>query len=153
MKNISFIVLISLLLTALSGCSNFNEFIQSSAFYNLNKNSSNPLKSKEDSRIENILVGGKWLYQRQIDDCKDTYWAQHFYRNGYYKSGGATCLLSDSFSVDAEAWHVKGQILYILNLSPRAGEDIILKYGVEIIGKNRIILRSAQDTYTFIRRY
>ena len=153
MKKTSFILLLSLLVTLLSGCSNFNDFIQSGAFHGINQNSPNPLKTQEDTRIEKALVGGKWLYQRQPDDCKDTYWAQHFYKNGYYKSGGATCLLSDSFSVDAEAWHVKDQILYIINLSPRAGEDIILKYGVEIIDKNRIILRSAENTYTFIRHY
>ncbi len=153
MKKTSLIVLISLLLTVLSGCSNFNDFIQSGAFHSINQNSPNPLKSPADARIEKILVGGKWLYQRQADDCKDTYWAQHFYKNGYYKSGGATCLLSDSFSVDAEAWHVKDQILYILNLSPRAGEDIILKYGVEMPTKNRMILRSSDSTYTFIRSY
>ncbi len=153
MKKTSYILLTSLLVTVLSGCSNFNDFIQSGTFYGINKNSANPLKSQEDNRIEKILVGGKWLYQRQPDDCKDTYWAQHFYKNGYYKSGGATCLLSDTFSVDAEAWHVKDQILYIINLSPRVGEDIILKYGVEIIDKNRIILRSAENTYTFIKHY
>lgn len=125
--------------------------MQSSALFSTNTNSTNPLKSDQDNYIEKILVNGKWLYQRQANDCKDTYWAQQFYKNGYYKSGGSTCLLSDTFSVNAEAWHVKGQILYIVNLSPRDNEDIILKYGVEILDKNRIILRSATDTYTFIR--
>ena len=150
MKKIAFIIFASFLLSAPSGCSNFKAFLQSNAL--MMNEGANPLKSNEDNRIEKLLVGGKWLYQRQADDCKDTYWAQHFYKNGYYKSGGASCLLEDSFSVNAEAWHVKGQILYIINLSPRADEDIILKYSVEMHGKNRMILRSATDNYTFLRK-
>jgi hypothetical protein len=155
MKNAVFILLAYIFLAmTLSACSNFQEFIQSKALFNKDSAiSSNPLKSDEDKRIEKMIVGGKWLYQREPNDCAETYWAQHFYKNGYYKSGGASCLLSDSFSVNAEAWHVKGQILYILNLSPIAGEDIILKYGVELKGRNRMILRTSDETYTFIRKY
>jgi len=134
----------------LAGCSSFNEFLQKNA---LDSQTANPLKTQNDSRIEQILVGGKWLYQRQQNDCADTYWAQHFYKNKYYKSGGSTCLLSDSFSVNAENWHVKDQILYILNLSPKTGEDIILKYGVSAPTRNKLILRSAEHTYIFKRSY
>ncbi len=133
-------------ISLLSGCSGLSELLQP-------VNDANPLKTVDDQRIERVLLGGKWLYQRQADDCADTYWAQHFYKNGYYKSGGASCLLSDSFSVDAENWHIKNQVLYIMNLSPKQGEDIILKYGVALEGRNKLILRSATNTYTFIRSW
>lgn len=136
----------------LAGCSSFNERMQSNSFFS-QVLTENPLKTSDDKRIERLLVGGKWLYQRQQNDCADTYWAQHFYKNKYYKSGGSTCLLSDTFSVDAENWHVKDQILYILNLSPKAGEDIILKYGISTPNRNKLILRSAEHNYIFKRSY
>jgi len=144
MKKIAFL----LVMLSLSGCSNFNEFINSRTFLSP---AANPLKTQDDIDIEKFLVGGKWLYQRQDDDCKDTYWAQRFYKNKYYKSGGSSCLLTDTFSVDAENWHVKNKVLYIINLSPRDGEDIILKYGISAPEKNKLLLRRGLHTYTFTR--
>jgi len=148
MKKLNFLIVALLFV---SGCSNFNELMPTNTLFS--QTVANPLKTSDDNRIENLLVGGKWLYQRQPSDCADTYWAQHFYKNKYYKSGGSTCLLSDTFSVDAENWHVKDQILYILNLSPKAGEDIILKYGVSTPNRNKLVLRSAEHTYIFLRSY
>ena len=137
----------------LTGCSNFNELVKSSSEFLSSTPAENPLKTSDDVGYENLLVGGKWLYQSQEDDCKDTYWAQHFYKNKYYKSGGSTCLLTDTFSVDAENWHIKDKILYVINLSPRDGEDIILKYGISMEGRNKLLLRRGIHTYTFLRSY
>ena len=148
MKKLNFLIVALLFV---SGCSNFNELMPTNTLFS--QTVANLLKTSGDNRIENLLVGGKWLYQRQPSDCADTYWAQHFYKNKYYKSGGSTCLLSDTFSVDAENWHVKDQILYILNLSPKAGEDIILKYGVSTPNRNKLVLRGAEHTYIFLRSY
>lgn len=138
------------LLITLSGCSNFNEIIQSESLFS---QSINPLKTQQDRHLENSLVGGTWHYQTQQSDCNDTYWTQQFYKNKYYKSGGSTCLLTDTFSVGAESWHVKDRILYIVNLSPRAGEDVILKYAISMAGRNKLILRSGRQSYTFFRKY
>ena len=128
----------------ITGCSNFNEELSSTK-------SSHPLKSKKDLQIENNLTSGTWKYQRQSDDCKDTNWSQTFYKNRYYKSGGAACLLEDAFSVDAENWHIKNQILYITNLSPIDGQDIILKYGIAFLDENKLILSRGKYKYTFLK--
>ncbi len=142
--------LASLILMAffITGCSNFNEKFASMSSSDV---SSHPLKSKKDLQIEKDLTSGIWKYQRQSDDCKDTSWSQTFYKNRYYKSSGAACLLADAFSVDAENWHIKNQILYITNLSPLVGQDIILKYGITFLDKNKLILSSGQYKYTFLK--
>lgn len=112
----------------------------------------NPLKTDVDVKIENTLVMGAWKYQRQHDDCKDTNWEQTFYTNRYYKSVGAACMLPKAFSVDAENWYIKNQILYITNLSPKDGADIIIKYGISYLDENKLVLSSGKYNYTFLRR-
>ncbi len=113
--------------------------------------SSHPLKTKKDLEIEKHLTKGAWNYQRQDDDCKDTHWAQKFYKNRYYKSGGSACLLADAFSVEAENWHIKNGVLYITNLSPIGGNDIILKYGINYLDDKKLILSSGKYKYTFVK--
>ena len=132
----------------MSGCSNFIKALSETPSTAV---SSHPLKSKKDLQIEENLTSGTWKYQRQGDDCNDTTWTQTFYKNRYYKSGGSACLLADAFSVDAENWHIKNQVLYITNLSPKEGEDIILKYGINFLDKKKLILSSGQYTYTFLK--
>ena len=143
--------LASLVLMAffITGCSSFNEKFASMS--SSDESSSHPLKSKKDLQIEKVLSSGIWKYQRQGDDCKDTNWSQIFQKNRYYKSGGAACLLADAFSVDAESWHVKNQVLYITNPSPLEGQDIILKYGIAFLDNKKLILSSGQYEYTFLR--
>jgi len=109
----------------------------------------NPLKTPKDLRIEKILTSGTWKYEPQEDDCKDTQWVQNFYKSRYYKSVGAACLVPDAFSVDAESWHVKNKILYITNMSPIQGDEIILKYGIHYMDENRMILSSGNYKYIF----
>jgi hypothetical protein len=140
----------SLILVAffVTGCSNFNEKLMAMSS---NSASSHPLKTKKDLLIENNLTSGTWKYQRQGDDCKDTTWTQTFHKNRYYKSGGSACLLADAFSVDAENWHIKNQILYITNLSPKAGDDIILKYRIDFLDNKKLVLSSGQYKYTFLK--
>jgi len=144
--------LASLVLMAffITGCSNFNEKLASMSSAS-DESSSHPLKSKKDLQIEKLLTSGTWKYQRQSDDCKDTSWSQTFHKNRYYKSSGAACLLADAFSVDAENWHIKNQILYITNLSLLEGQDIILKYGIAFLDKKKLILSSGQYKYTFLK--
>ena len=113
--------------------------------------SDHPLKSRQDIRTEKLLKGGVWKYQRQADDCKDTEWSQKFYKNRYYRSGGAACLLKDAFSVDAENWHVKKTMLYITNLAPDAGDDIIMRYYIKHLSKGKMILHSNGFDYTFLK--
>lgn len=142
--------LASLVLMAffITGCSNFNEKLASMSSPDV---INHPLKSKKDLQIEKLLTSGTWKYQRQGDDCKDTNWSQAFYKNRYYKSSGAACLLADAFSVDAENWHIKNQILYITNLSPINEQDIILKYNISFLDKNKLILSSGKYKYTFLK--
>ena len=111
----------------------------------------NPLKTLNDIKIEKLLTSGTWKYERQHDDCKDTNWVQNFYKNRYYKSIGAACLIPHAFSVDAENWHLKNQILYVTNLSPIDGDDIILKYGIHYLDNNRLVLSSGEYKYTFVK--
>ena len=111
----------------------------------------NPLKTFKDLRIEKLLTSGTWQYERQHDDCKDTNWTQNFYQNRYYKSIGAACLIPNAFSVDAENWYLKNQILYITNLSPITGDDIILKYGIDYLDQNRLVLSSSTYKYRFVK--
>ena len=132
------LVLLSFLFT---GCSNFNSAS--------NTMSSHPLKSQKDVKIEKTLTSGAWKYEPQHDDCKDTSWTQTFYINRYYKSVGDACLIPNAFSVDAENWHIKRQILYITNLSPRNDEDIILKYGIDFLTQHKLVLSSGNYKYTF----
>ena len=134
------LILLSLLFT---GCSSFNSAS--------NTMSAHPLKSKKDVQIEKTLTSGTWKYERQHDDCKDTSWNQNFYKNRYYKSVGDACLIPDAFSVDAENWHIKRQILYITNLSPKNGDDIILKYGIDFLTNNKLVLSSGNYKYTFFK--
>jgi hypothetical protein len=136
------LVVFSILFT---GCSNFNNIEMVSA------KSKHPLKSEKDIKIENALTAGEWKYERQADDCKDTNWSQTFYKNRYYKSVGAACLVPNAFTVDAENWHTKGQILYVTNLSPKNGDDIILKYGIDYLDENKLVLSSGKYKYTFLR--
>ncbi len=147
--------LVSLILVVLftTGCSNFTESLEAMSSSSSEKNtaSSHPLKTKKDLQTEKDLTSGTWKYQRQGDDCKDTTWTQTFHKNRYYKSGGSACLLVDAFSVDAENWHIKNQVLYITNLSPKEGEDIILKYGITFLDDKKLILNSGQYKYTFLK--
>ncbi len=137
----------------ISGCSKFTKKLEAMSSNSSDKDtiSSHPLKTKKDLQIEEDITSGIWKYQRQGDDCKDTTWTQTFHKNRYYKSGGSACLLTDAFSVDAENWHIKNQVLYITNLSPKAGEDIILKYGIDFIDKKKLVLSSGQYKYTFLK--
>jgi len=132
----------------ISGCSN----ISALGSGKLNPGSvKNPLKTQQDLKIEKILSNGKWTYERQSDDCKDTNWTQKFHANRYYKSVGAACLIPDAFSVDAESWYLKDKILYVTNLSPNSDEDIILKYGIHYLDDNRLVLSSGNYKYTFVK--
>jgi len=131
----------------ISGCSNFND----TGFANNVSSSKNPLKTFKDLEIEKVLTSGMWKYERQSDDCKDTNWVQNFHSNRYYKSIGAACLIPDAFSVDAENWYLKDQILYVTNLSPNSDDDIILRYGIQYLDQNRLVLSSGKYKYTFIK--
>ena len=134
------LIVISILFT---GCSNFSDLSNPSA--------KNPLKSEKDLKIEKVLTSGTWKYERQGDDCKDTNWEQTFYKNRYYKSIGSACLLANAFSVDAENWHTKKQILYITNLSQNDGDDIIMKYGIDFLDGNKLVLSRGKYQYTFVK--
>lgn len=142
--------LVSLLVVAffITGCSNFTERLNTMS---ADTASSHPLKTKKDLQAEENLTSGTWKYQRQSDDCKDTTWIQSFHKNRYYKSTGSACLIPDVFSVDAENWHIKNQILYMTNLAPKEGEDIILKYDITFLDKEKLILSSGQYKYTFLK--
>lgn len=132
----------------ISGCSNFNEI----GLNGTNTGSvKNPLKTIKDIEIEKILTSGEWKYERQSDDCKDTNWTQVFHSNRYYKSVGAACLIPNAFSVDAENWYLKDKILYVTNLSPNSDDDIILKYGINYLDQNRLVLSSGNYKYTFVK--
>ncbi len=131
----------------ISGCSNFTE----TGFLNNAVASKNPLKTAKDLKIEKVLTSGTWKYERQFDDCKDTNWVQNFYSNRYYKSVGAACLIPNAFSVDAENWYLKDQILYVTNLSPNSDDDIILRYGIHYLDENRLVLSSGKYKYTFVK--
>ncbi|MEE9310083.1 MAG: hypothetical protein V3U64_03615 [Cocleimonas sp.] len=152
---------VTLILVAffITGCSNLNKRLlamSSNVATTTNTaavltTSPHPLKSKKDLQIEAGLMSGTWKYQRQGDDCNDTTWTQSFHENRYYKSGGSACLLADAFSVDAENWHIKNEILYITNLSPKEGDDIILKYRIEFLDQKNLVLSSGQYKYTFLK--
>jgi len=111
----------------------------------------NPLKTAKDVEIEKVLSSGVWKYERQSDDCKDTSWQQTFHKNRYYKSVGDACLVPDAFSVDAESWHIKNKFLYITNLSPVNGDDIILKYRIDFLDQDKLILASGKFKYNFYK--
>lgn len=144
LSKISTLMLLSF---ALTGCAN----LQQANFGNLQGSTKNPLKTTKDYNIEKVLTSGSWKYERQVDDCKDTNWIQNFYPNRYYKSVGAACLVPNAFTVAAENWHLKDQILYVTNLSPDSGEDIILRYGIHYLDANRLVLSSGEYKYTFIK--
>ena len=143
---IAALIITTLLIT---GCSNLQELFPQLEL--MSTVSNHPLKTKQDLKIEKYLISGSWTYQRQADDCDDTTWAHSFYKNRYYKSGGSACLLADAFSVDAENWHVKNRTLYITNLSPLEGKDIILKYGIDYLDKKKLVLTSGIYKYTFLK--
>ena len=148
MRSSIFITLTVIVLSlSVSGCSNLKRLASTTTA----SVSSHPLKSKNDLRIEKILTSGTWKYQRQAGDCEDTTWEQRFHRNRYYQSVGSACLLVDAFAVEAESWHVKGQNLYIVNLSPQDSDDIILKYGIDFMDNNKLILSSKGYKYTFLK--
>lgn len=130
-----------------SGCSYF----EGTSDLNAVGSSKNPLKTAKDLKIEKVLTSGTWTYERQFDDCKDTNWVQNFYSNRYYKSVGAACLIPNAFTVDAENWYLKNQILYVTNLSPDSGEDIILRYGIHYLDENRLVLSSGEYKYAFVK--
>ena len=133
----------------LAGCSNFEKYIATESA--TLKGNTHPLKTKKDLEIEALLTTGVWKYQRQADDCSDTTWNQRFHTNRYYESSGSACLLADAFSLSAESWHIKDKMLYIANLSPIDGEDIILKYQIVSLDKETLILSSKDFQYTFIK--
>lgn len=135
------------ILSGLSGCSSLKQLATAGSTELQN----HPLKSKKDLRTEKLLTSGTWKYQRQEGDCNDTTWSQRFYKNRYYQSGGSACLLADAFSVDAESWYIKNGILYITNLSPIDENDIILKYGIDFLDRNKLILSSKGYQYTFLK--
>ena len=137
------ISLFTFLTLTLSACSN-NVLIDSNSSLNL-------LKTSNDLRIERALSNGTWKYKRQDDDCEDTIWEQIFYKSRYYKSTGAACSVPNAFSVNAENWHLKEQVLYITSLSPNDDEDILIKYGVDYLDNNKLVLSSGKYTYTFIK--
>ncbi|HIO96848.1 MAG TPA: hypothetical protein EYG71_02870 [Leucothrix sp.] len=143
------IITVVLIAFLMSGCSLIEDMRQNEPDALLK--SDHPLKTRQDIRTEKLLIGGVWKYQRQDDDCKDTEWQQTFYKNRYYRSGGAACLLKDAFSVDAENWHVKKTMLYITNLAPDAGDDIILRYTIKHLSKGKMILHSNGFDYTFLK--
>lgn len=144
LSRISSLVFLSVMI---SGCASLSEI----GFKRTITSSSNPLKSVKDLKIEKILMSGSWKYERQSDDCKDTNWVQSFHADRYYKSIGAACLVPNAFTVDAESWHLKDQILYVTNLSPNSEDDIILRYGIAYLDENKLTLSSGQYTYTFTK--
>lgn len=148
MKNLNTICTFTFLSFVLSGCSG----LQLADLNSANRSSINPLKTEKDIKIEKVLTSGTWQYERQSDDCEDTNWVQNFYPNRYYKSVGAACLIPHAFTVDAESWHLKNQILYVTNLAPESGEDIILRYGVDYLDTNKLVLSSGGYKYTFIKQ-
>jgi len=153
MNTILKITLIILTATFFTACSNVNKLIESSSDSMTNTPSKkNPLKTLDDIKIEKLITKGTWLYQRQGEDCNDTEWKQRFYKNRYYRSLGSACLVPDSFSVDAESWHVKNLYLYIVNLSPNEKDDIVLKYAIEYLDKAKLILSSNGFKYTFLKK-
>jgi len=141
MRLISLLVLTILL----TGCSNFTELLENKAKIK------NPLKTELDLKIEKALIGSAWKYERQADDCKDTSWQLTFHKNRYYESAGSACLLADAFSVNAENWYTKKQVLYITNLSPIEGDDIIMKYGIDFLDENKLVLSRGKFKYTFLK--
>lgn len=147
MRKLSKISALMLLSFVITGCAN----LQQSNFGKLEGSIKNPLKTEKDLKIEKTLISGAWKYERQSDDCKDTNWVQNFYSNRYYKSVGAACLIPNAFTVDAENWHLKNQILYVTNLSPDSGEDIILRYGIHYLDENRLVLSSGDYKYNFVK--
>ncbi len=146
MNRILQITLIFLLVVSFSGCS-----LQTLVRADMGSQTANPLKSRDDIKIEKLLTQGTWVYQPQNEDCDDTNWKQRFHKSRYYQSIGSACLVPDSFSVKAESWYIKGQNLYITNLAPKEENDIILKYGIEYIDKAKLILSSNGYMYTFLK--
>ncbi len=147
MRNLSKIGTLVLLSLVMTGCAN----LKLSNVNSVDGSSKNPLKTAKDIAIEKVLTSGTWKYERQSDDCEDTNWVQNFYPNRYYKSVGAACLIPNAFTVDAENWHLKDQILYVTNLSPNSGDDIILRYGIHYLDENRLVLNSGEYKYTFTK--
>lgn len=151
MNRILQFTLLFLFTMVFSGCSNVKSFLATGLQANTQAGS-NPLKSKDDLKIENLIMSGTWNYQRQDSDCKDTAWQQRFHRSRYYQSMGSACLVPNSFSVEAESWHIKNQNLYIVNLTPKEEDDIVLKYAIEYIDKAKMIVSSNGYRYTFIKK-
>lgn len=143
------LLFVSITLVLLNGCSNFSEAL--TVLTQEKTISQHPLKSKTDIQIEKLLTSGTWKYQQQADDCNDTKWEQSFHKSRYYQSVGSACLLVDAFSVEAESWHVKSQNLYIVNLSPSDTDDIIIKYRINYLDSEKLILSSQGYKYTFTR--
>jgi len=149
MNRILQLTLVLILVTANSGCANITNVLSKSTQGSVTSN--NPLKSADDIKIERLLTQGTWKYLSQTEDCNDTVWKQRFYKSRYYLSSGSACMVPDAFSVDAESWYIKGQYLYITNLSPNEANDIVLKYSIEFIDKAKLILGSNGFNYTFIK--
>ena len=149
MRSSLFLTLLGIAVSlSVTGCSNLKQLTSKTSSTEV---SSHPLKSKKDLEIERTLTSGTWKYQRQADDCLDTSWEQRFHRNRYYQSVGSACLLVDAFAVEAESWHVKNQHLYLVNLSPNASDDIILKYGIDFMDNKKLVLSSKGYKYTFLK--
>lgn len=146
LRKLMFAFVVSVLL---NGCSNFSEAL--TVLTQEKVISKHPLKSTNDIQIEKLLISGTWKYQQQADDCNDTKWEQSFHKSRYYQSVGSACLLVDAFSVEAESWHVKSQNLYIVNLSPSDTDDIIIKYRINYLDSEKLILSSQGYRYTFTR--
>jgi len=146
MRTLIKIISFGLLSLFISGCSN-----TSGSGLSNEGSKKNPLKTVKDLKIEKVLTSGIWTYERQSDDCKDTNWVQSFDANRYYRSVGAACLIPDAFSVDAESWYVKENILYVTNLAPNSDDDIILRYWIHYLDQNRLILGSGNYKYTFVK--
>lgn len=147
MRNLSKISVLMFLSFTITGCAS----LQKATLGKAEGSIKNPLKTVKDLNIEKVLTSGSWKYERQNDDCKDTNWVQKFYANRYYKSVGAACLIPNAFTVSAENWHLKDQILYVTNLSPVSGEDIILRYGIHYLDENRLVLSSGDYRYSFTK--
>ena len=153
MNRILQFTLIILITTFFSGCSNISGLVAStSSSLTKTQTEHNPLKTSDDIKIEHLITSGTWIYKRQGEDCNDTKWKQRFYKSRYYQSIGSACLVPDSFSVNAESWHVKELYLYIVNLSPNEENDIVLKYEIEFLDKTKLILGSNGFKYTFLKQ-
>ena len=149
MKQLRLILFVFIATVFINGCSNVTEAL--TVLTSQDASSSHPLKSKKDLQIEKLIATGTWKYQPQAEDCEDTTWEQSFHKNRYYQSIGSACQLVDAFSVEAESWHVKNQNLYIVNLSSNDNDDIIIKYQINYLDNNKLVLTSENYRYEFLR--